>query len=307
VLIVTSTDVDKTGESYYGKTMLFYMDIKGDTAAVQTETDTNSIHAAEWSPTSTEFCIITGKMPNTRAVLFNTRCEKIFDMDISARNTISFNPQGNLLLLCAFGNLQGKVEVWEVKKYKKLIATLQAPDTTQLHWLSDGVHFITATTAPRMQVGNGFKVWDFTGKCVKDWKAQKHLLGITPFHTTPALPFPEEKLDLFVKQIGNKSTNAKLEESKPAAYVPIHKRKGNVGAPVTKAQAEATMNGVKSSGDSNPLSEKEKKIRTLKKKIGEIDKLKEMLKEGKQLEKNQKDKLTKEAALIAELEALELS
>lgn len=42
-------------------------------------------------------------------------------------------------------------------------------------------------------------------------------------------------------------------------------------------------------------------------KLEQIEKLKELQKEGKSLEKNQMEKLTKEASLIEELEALELS
>lgn len=137
VLLITSTDVDKTGQSYYGKTMLHYLDTKGETAMVQTETDSAVIHAAEWSPNSTEFAIISGKMPHTRAALMNSRCQIILDMKVSARNAIHFNPQGNLLLLGGFGNLsQGKIEIWEVKKLKKMIATCSAPETTQLAWLN---------------------------------------------------------------------------------------------------------------------------------------------------------------------------
>jgi len=61
----------------------------------------------------------------------------IFDMGVVARNAVFFNPQGNLLLLCGFGNLaHGKVEVWEIKKHKKMIAQIAAPTTTQLEWLN---------------------------------------------------------------------------------------------------------------------------------------------------------------------------
>lgn len=42
-------------------------------------------------------------------------------------------------------------------------------------------------------------------------------------------------------------------------------------------------------------------------KLEQIEKLKDLQKEGKALEKNQMEKLTKEASLIDELEALELS
>lgn len=127
-------------------------------------------------------------------------------MGISARNAIYFNPQGNLLLLGGFGNLaHGRIEIWEVKKHRKLIAACSAPATTQLEWLSDGCHFITATTAPRMQVGNEFTVWNFKGKEVHKWKAEKHLFGILPLKYEPPLLFPDEDLEKFVKALGSKT------------------------------------------------------------------------------------------------------
>ncbi|ODN05490.1 Eukaryotic translation initiation factor 2A [Orchesella cincta] len=304
VLLITSTDIDKTGQSYYGKTMLHYLDTKGETAVIQTEADSAVIHAAEWSPNSNEFAIISGKMPHTRAALMNSKCQIILDMDVSARNAIHFNPQGNLLLLGGFGNLsQGKIEIWEVKKLKKMIATCSASETTQLTWLNDGVHFITATTAPRMQVGNKFRVWDFTGKQVHEWEATKHLFGILPFLRDPPPPFPEDKLDNLNKQLGNKPV-ARVEEKKAAAYVPPSKRGIIGGGAVMPAKAAPKA---AAPPPSSALPDKEKKIRAVKKKIEAIEKLKDLQKEGKTLEKNQLEKLSKEASLIDELEALELS
>jgi len=53
--------------------------------------------------------------------------------------------------------------------------------------------------------------------------------------------------------------------------------------------------------------EKEKKIRTLNKKIQSIQKIKQALAEGKPLEKNQIEKLYNEQELLDQLEALKLS
>jgi len=200
----------------------------------------------------------------------------------------------------------GKIEIWEVKKLKKLIATCASSETTQLTWLNDGCHFITATTAPRMQVGNRFRVWDFTGKEVHEWNAQKHLFGIVPFLRDPPPPFPEDKLDNLNKQLGNKPA-AQVEVKKPAVYIPPSKRGiiGGGSAP-TKSTSKTAPPPPPASGSSQ-LSEKDKKIRTVKKKLEQIEKLKEIQKEGKPLEKNQLEKLSKEESLVEELEALEIS
>ena len=53
--------------------------------------------------------------------------------------------------------------------------------------------------------------------------------------------------------------------------------------------------------------EKEKKMRKLKDKIAGIQKIKQAQAEGKQLEKNQLEKLSKEQELLDELKALNLS
>jgi len=308
VLVITSTDIDKSGQSYYGKTMLHYMDTKGETAVIQTEADSAIVHAAEWSPTSTEFAIITGKMPQTRAVLMNTKCEVIIDMGVSARNAIYFNPQGNILLLGGFGNLgHGRIEMWEVKKHKKMIAMATASNTTQLEWLNDGVHFITAVTAPRMQVGNEFHVWNFKGVEIHKWAPEKHLFGIVPLRNEPPLPFPESLLDDFVKSQGNRPLAAKIEQQKKASvYVPPSKR-GIVGG--NAAGATKSLSGAKGSATApgqSQLSENEKKIRTLKKKLEQIDKIKEMVKEGKPVEKNQEEKLKTEKEILEQIKALEI-
>lgn len=38
---------------------------------------------------------------------------------------------------------------------KTQISTLQAPDSTLLEWCPTGEIFLTATTAPRLRIGNG--------------------------------------------------------------------------------------------------------------------------------------------------------
>lgn len=64
-------------------------------------------------------------------------------------------------------------------------------------------------------------------------------------------------------------------------------------------------------GQNNSLQEteevsREKKIRNLKKKLGQIVMLKEELQAGKKLEANQLEKIKREQELLDELEALEL-
>lgn len=59
-----------------------------------------------------------------------------------------------LVVLAGFGNLPGNVEIWDVAK-KENLANIKCPDTTQFEWNPNGEYFVTATTAPRLRIGNG--------------------------------------------------------------------------------------------------------------------------------------------------------
>nr|XP_018898159.1 PREDICTED: eukaryotic translation initiation factor 2A [Bemisia tabaci] len=177
VLILTSTEVDKTGASYYGKQGLFLLSIKGDSAMVLTNA-TGPVYSVAWNPLGHEFCVIYGLMPS-KATMFNTKAEPVFEFGESPRNAVHFNPLGNIVLLGGFGNLPGMVETWDVKSHK-LIAKSDAPDTTLLHWSPDGVHYMTATTAPRLRVNNGFRIWHYSGALLyeRPWNKQEELWDV---------------------------------------------------------------------------------------------------------------------------------
>lgn len=58
------------------------------------------IYSVEWSPKSSEFCVVYGFMPS-KATLFNLKCEPVFEFGTGPRNCIYYNPHGNNILLCA--------------------------------------------------------------------------------------------------------------------------------------------------------------------------------------------------------------
>lgn len=126
---MTSTDVDATGASYYGKQALHYLNTKGESCAVPLTKD-GPIHAVEWNPKGNEFAVIYGYMP-AKATFFNLKCDAVFDIAEAPRNSIYYNEYGSIVLLAGFGNLRGNVEVWNSAE-KKLITTLQAPDSTMV-------------------------------------------------------------------------------------------------------------------------------------------------------------------------------
>jgi translation initiation factor 2A len=126
-LIMTSTDVDSTGASYYGKQSLHFLATNGDSYSVPLAAD-GPVHDVQWSPKSNQFIVVFGNSP-AKATLFNLKCDSVFDFGTGIRNSIYFNDFGNLVLFGGFGNLRGNVEVWDLNK-KKQVSTSVAVDTT---------------------------------------------------------------------------------------------------------------------------------------------------------------------------------
>ena len=96
-LLLMTSEVDKTGASYYGKQQLFFMSVTGDTELVALAKE-GPIYANEWSPSQAEFAVVYGFMP-AKATLYNAKCDKVFDYGTGPRNMAIFNPQGTILML----------------------------------------------------------------------------------------------------------------------------------------------------------------------------------------------------------------
>ncbi|XP_035381512.1 eukaryotic translation initiation factor 2A [Electrophorus electricus] len=347
VLVTASTEVDKTGASYYGEQTLHYLATNGESAVVQLPKN-GPIYDVSWSPNSSEFCVVYGFMP-AKATVFNLKCESVFDFGTGPRNAAFYSPQGHILVLAGFGNLRGQMEVWDVKKYRQ-VSKPQAADTTHFSWCPDGEHIVTATCSPRLRVSNGYKIWHYTGTVLykEDTPAGKELWEVLwqPF---PAGTFPEKavKYQAASSELGSteakpaqvyrppalrnkpESSTYKLHEDEPpqnmkpgaagekqiskAALKNQRRREAKKAAkqenksdevphlvlePAPASQAPVTS----SHGD----PETDKKIKNLKKKLKAIEELKEQQAAGKPLQKNQLEKMQKEAQLLKELEELEL-
>ncbi|CAG02136.1 unnamed protein product, partial [Tetraodon nigroviridis] len=160
VLVTASVEVDKSGASYYGEQTLHYLATNGETAVVQLPKN-GPIYDVAWSPNSSEFCVVFGFMP-AKATVYNLKCDPVFDFGTGPRNAVYYSPQGHILVLAGFGNLQGHMEVWDMKKHKQ-VSKPQAQDSTHFSWCPDGEHIVTATCSPRLRVSNGFRIWHYTG------------------------------------------------------------------------------------------------------------------------------------------------
>uniref|UniRef100_A0A672H8U5 Eukaryotic translation initiation factor 2A n=1 Tax=Salarias fasciatus TaxID=181472 RepID=A0A672H8U5_SALFA len=303
VLVTASTEVDKSGASYYGEQTLHYLAVNGETALVQ--------------------------------------LRKSFSPDPRPHK----NPQGHILVLAGFGNLHGQMEVWDMKKFKQ-VSKPQAADSTYFSWCPDGEHVVTATCSPRLRVGNGFKIWHYTGSVLHTWSAAPGTeLWEVAWQPFPAGVFPERPVTYQAPptQLGSTQApptqayrppalrhlpasastklhedeapkdlrpgasaektmsktalkNQRKREAKKAAKQETKPEPPSEPAPVTNNQSEP------SSGD----PETDKKIKNLKKKLKAIEELKEQQESGKVLQKNQLEKIQKEEQLLKELQELQI-
>jgi len=335
LLLLTGTEVDKTGASYYGVQNLHYVGTNGDSCIVQT-TKEGPVYNVQWSPTCTEFCVIFGFMP-AKAAIYNLKCEITYDFGTGPRNCCYYSPRGNMLLLAGFGNLRGPAEVWDVK-CKQLMYSTHMEDTTYLSWAPDNEHILTATTAPRLRVGNGFKIWHYSGSLMhnESFEVNTELWEVL-WQPIPVSAFPEKKLTY--------APVAGIKPAQPAASKEVYRPPGArgrasnfklheyeapkaprnpyavIGMPEEPAKQnqkkrESKKNQAgetKGRGGANPQREgenktqdKDKQIKNIKKKLGQIEKLKEDQTEGKQLDNDQIEKIKREDVLRKQLQELEL-
>ncbi|KAL1923379.1 uncharacterized protein VTP21DRAFT_8359 [Calcarisporiella thermophila] len=351
LLILTQTEVDKTGKSYYGETNLYFISVPRQYDARVTLDKEGPIHDVAWSPTSKEFVVVYGYMP-AKATLFDHRANPIHDFGAAPRNYIRFSPHGRLICLAGFGNLAGTIDVWDRKDFKK-ISTIEASGTTTCEWSPDGRYLLTATLSPRLRVDNGFKVWHHSGKLVAAenfaelyevvWRPAS--VDLFPIRTSLSPP------PAAVLKNAPELTAAKPAPKKMGAYRPPHARgtstptifkredeiansrgstipgaaandeaeKLSKSAMKNKKRREArkenenntlakssAADAVSSNQPAGGVSETDKKIRNINKKLQQIQDLKTRQANGEKLELTQIQKIQNEAKLLEELQQLKL-
>ncbi|KAF7791046.1 hypothetical protein EIP86_002006 [Pleurotus ostreatoroseus] len=191
VLVLTQTDVDQANKSYYGETGGLYLLSASGTFDCRVTLDKEGpVHDFAWSPNAKEFGVIYGYMP-AKTMLFDQRAKTLHDFGTAFCNFISFNPQGRLLALAGFGNLAGKVEIYDRRTLNK-VTTLDASNTSYCEWSPDGRFLLTATLSPRLRVDNGIKIWHCSGPVVHIQHIEElYQAGWRPTHVDLAPPFPQ--------------------------------------------------------------------------------------------------------------------
>ncbi|XP_005096415.1 eukaryotic translation initiation factor 2A [Aplysia californica] len=348
LIVLTSTESSES--SYYGDQGLHFLSTKGESCLVPMQKE-GPVYHVEWAPNSQEFVVVHGYMP-AKTTIYSLKCEPVFDFGTGPRNVCAFNPQGNILCLAGFGNLAGNLEFWDVKQRRQISKT-QAADTTHFEWSPDGQHMLTSTTAPRLRVGNGYRIWHYTGTLMLQTFTTDHA-ELWQAKWRPSAPPPA---DFSISSRPVATEVVEQPKAKAAAYRPPHARNQGAATVATKplqeyeppsnakaqggdkamsknrkkkeakkAKAAQEASNPKSGGESESGSapaggaasapvnvvstgdlDKDKKIRNLKKKVQQIENLKEQQASGKQLEKNQLEKIKTLDSILSEIEDLELS
>ncbi|XP_071710468.1 eukaryotic translation initiation factor 2A [Rutidosis leptorrhynchoides] len=234
LLVMVQADVDKTNQSYYGETKLNYLTLDGSHDGLVSLRKEGPVHDVQWSSSGKEFAVVYGFMP-AMVTIFDKKCHPLLELGTGPYNTIRWNPKGRFILVAGYGNLPGDMAFWDYVE-KKQLGTTKSEWSVTSEWSPDGRYFLTATTAPRLQVDNGIKIFHFNGKsCFKkkfdklyqvDWKAESP----DKFGDIEELVKSVGSLNMEGKTQGqgSKSSQAPVKainppvQKKPSAYKPPH-------------------------------------------------------------------------------------
>ncbi|RIA90600.1 eukaryotic translation initiation factor eIF2A-domain-containing protein [Glomus cerebriforme] len=271
LLVLAQTDVDKTNKSYYGETNLYFLSVAGNYDCRVFLDKEGPIHDVTWGPNSKEFVVIYGYMP-AKVTLFDHRANPVHEFGTNFRNTVKFNPQGRLIFIAGFGNLNGTMDIWDRKTLKKITA-IEAPNSSESSWSPDGRYIMTAILSPRLRVDNGYKIWHYTGSLVHSQNIQE-LLQVQ-WRPASVEFYPMRQSLSPVPVIAESPTSpTKTAPIKAGAYLPPHARAR--GAPTVDifkreevTDRKVQENGAKPVGASETTSKiaaRNKKKRESKKK-----------------------------------------
>ncbi|XP_027117751.1 eukaryotic translation initiation factor 2A isoform X1 [Coffea arabica] len=275
LLVLVQSDVDKTNQSYYGESKLNYLTTDGTHEGLVPLRKEGPVHDVQWSCSGKEFAVVYGFMP-AMATVFDKKCNPLLELGSGPYNTIRWNPKGKFLCLAGFGNLPGDMAFWDYVE-KKQLGTTKAECSVTSEWSPDGRYFMTATTAPRLQVDNGIKIFHHNGSLYfkemfdklyqADWKPESP----DRFGEIAELGKSVESLKIDgtkpqgqgskSSQVSSKPANAPAQ--KPAAYRPPHAK--------AAAAVQAQLFGGSPSGElsKNALKNKKKREKQREKKAAE--------------------------------------
>lgn len=287
LLAVTHTEMDATGNSYYGETALYFL--AGDGSAdfrVPLEKE-GPVHEVCWSPRGDEFMASYGFMPKSQVTLFDLKCDPVQTLPTDTGiNHVRYSPDGQLILLGGFGNLPGRIEVWSRPQMRR-IACFQAPGASVCEWSPSSRTILTAIQSPRLRVDNQWKLWS--------WRGSE--LQVKPFnelYQVAWLPMPHHTFTpVNIDQIPQGT--APPAPVKREAYRPPGLRNSPVQA--VKSDPKPALKAP----SATPVTKEERAVKKLREKMDQIRELKQRMAEGEVLELNQLEKIQRESQVEAEL------
>ncbi|KRY39386.1 Eukaryotic translation initiation factor 2A, partial [Trichinella spiralis] len=228
-------------------------------------------------------------------------------------------------LFCVVYGISGNIECWSMKDRKK-ISEFVAEDTTFFEISPDGIHFITATTSPRLRVSNGLKIWHCSGKVI-------HEINCIDETLLWQVIWSSEGKDKFPKPVIDLSSFQGAKAVQQSAYVPPHLR-GTIKAEPAKSslgEVDSRFNGDESAskkrknvgfrkdhhGNLGKLLNTDNTKATDRvinsnlisnvQKLRQIKILKDKQSQGCKLELNQIEKINREEEIQAQLEQLTIT
>lgn len=309
LLALISTEVDKTGKSYYGESNLYFLSADGQfDCRVDLAKSGGPIHNFTWSPLGNEFIVIHGFMPATSS-LFDLKCKQVYDFTCGSKNEALYNAAGNLICFGGFGNLPGTIEIWRRTGAVSRIGAMQSVGTTVMEWSPDGSVLLTACLTPRLRVDNGFKLWSMNGNLL--YHLPYNELYQVTWAPCDSSRFAAPKIENHVPSaIATSDSSSSVSPSisatgelKKEAYRPPSLR--------NKPQT-VESNSKKSSPPSQPqptislpssISKEARTVRRIQEKLTSIAAIKAKHAAGENLEPEQIEKMGREAEIQKELES----
>nr|AKM76409.1 eukaryotic translation initiation factor eIF2A family protein [Melianthus villosus] len=277
LLVLAQSDVDKTNQSYFGESKLSYLTTDGKHEGLVPLSKEGPVHDVQWSYSGSEFAVVYGFMP-AKATVFDKKCNPLLELGTGPYNTIRWNPRGKFLCLAGFGNLPGDMAFWNYTE-KKQLGTTKAEWSVTSEWSPDGQYFMTATTAPRLQVDNGIKIFHYNGSLYfkkmldklyqVEWKPE----SADRFAEISELIKSVNSLKVENRKPTGQGSNASQFSVKPMSAKPIAQKPTAYRPPQAKqaAAVQAELLGVSSSetASKNALRNKKKREKQREKKASE--------------------------------------
>ncbi|VWU49487.1 eukaryotic translation initiation factor eIF2A, putative [Hepatocystis sp. ex Piliocolobus tephrosceles] len=232
LLLQIHTQVDKEKQSYYGSSNLYFIDML-TLKDVNIMTSRGLIYDNIWSNNQNKFFVCKGEIP-AEIVLYDKTGNVLHSYGSHKFNTLKLNNNEKLLLTGGFGNLSGDISIWNTSN-KKEIAKTKSSCAVICEFFNDGLHFLTATTHPRLRVDNNIKIYKYNGLIVS-------ILSFNELYNVMILPFHKIKFqetDATIN-LNMKDTNLQLYINKQLGIDPL--KKGVYRAPRSITSLNATYN-----------------------------------------------------------------